>query len=115
MTYNKDSKIILTDCDGVVLWWEQAFHEWMQSRGHVKLYSNTYSLHEHYEGLSAEQAMRDIIEFNGSSWNQRDWNQRGGNCGGGYSSTCRNTRRRYSFISNGKIFARSTTTHDGWW
>jgi hypothetical protein len=68
MTHNKDSKIILTDCDGVVLWWEQAFHEWMQSRGHVKLYSNTYSLHEHYEGLSAEQAMRDIIEFNGSSW-----------------------------------------------
>ena len=68
MTYNKDQKIILTDCDGVLLGWEIAFHEWMKSRGHVRLNSNAYSLHDHYAGMSAEQAMRDVTEFNGSSW-----------------------------------------------
>jgi hypothetical protein len=68
MTYNKDDKLILTDVDGVLLWWEDAFHGWMQSRGHSKLPSDTYSLHEHYHGLSKEQAKRDVIEFNGSSW-----------------------------------------------
>ena len=26
-------KIILTDCDGVLLDWEKAFTEWMESKG----------------------------------------------------------------------------------
>ena len=28
------NKIILTDCDGVVLDWEFAFSNWMEHRGH---------------------------------------------------------------------------------
>ena len=30
-------KIILTDCDGVLLDWEDAFHQWMQTQGHNKV------------------------------------------------------------------------------
>ena len=29
----KTEKIILTDCDGVLLAWEGAFHDWMISKG----------------------------------------------------------------------------------
>jgi hypothetical protein len=61
-------KLIVTDCDGVVLGWEPQFHKWMAYRGYKRVYSDTYSLHEHYENLTADQAMDLIVEFNGSSW-----------------------------------------------
>jgi hypothetical protein len=61
-------KLIVTDCDGVVLGWEPQFHKWMAHRGYKRIYSDTYSLHEHYENLTADQALALIIEFNGSSW-----------------------------------------------
>lgn len=61
-------KLIVTDCDGCALGWEPQFHEWMAHRGYTRLYSDTYSLHEHYENLTADKAMELIVEFNGSSW-----------------------------------------------
>ena len=30
-------KIILTDCDGVVLDWEEGFSIWMEHHGHTKV------------------------------------------------------------------------------
>ena len=33
----KKSKIILTDCDGVVLDWEEGFPIWMEIHGHNKV------------------------------------------------------------------------------
>lgn len=61
-------KLILTDVDGVVLGWEPQFHNWMAHRGHKQVYSDTYSLHEHYENITPKMAMELVVEFNGSSW-----------------------------------------------
>ena len=38
------SKIILTDCDGVLLQWEKAFHEWMKLNGFEKKGEGHYDI-----------------------------------------------------------------------
>jgi len=38
------SKVILTDCDGVLLQWEQAFHEWMQLNGFEQIGKGHYDI-----------------------------------------------------------------------
>lgn len=43
-------KIILTDCDGVLMDWERAFGEWMISNGYMinKEYEESYDMAKKY-------------------------------------------------------------------
>ena len=61
------SKVILTDCDGVLLQWEQAFHEWMQLNGFEQIGKGHYDIDMMYhlpQGFS-----KTLIKiFNESAW-----------------------------------------------
>jgi len=58
---------ILTDCDGVLLDWENAFHEWMTQRGYNKVQYGTYDLAVAYN-LHKENKHDVVREFNASAW-----------------------------------------------
>lgn len=60
------NKIILTDCDGVCLDWEFAFHTWMGTNGHTLTNGNTYSVCNQYS-ITKEQADRLVAQFNSSA------------------------------------------------
>lgn len=62
-------KIILTDCDGAILDWELAFHNWMKERGFVAKTDGklSYYLHDHFENLDQFEAKRLIRVFNESA------------------------------------------------
>ena len=60
------NKIILTDCDGVCLDWEFAFHTWMETNGHNLADGNTYSVCNQYS-ITKEQADRLVAQFNSSA------------------------------------------------
>lgn len=60
-------KKILTDCDGVCLNWETAFHQWMIERGHNKVQHGTYDLSVAYD-LHQEKKHDVVKEFNNSAW-----------------------------------------------
>lgn len=64
-----NQKLILTDCDGVLLDWEYAFHVWMQERGYVlqeeaKL---TYYIHLMYHDLEHDESKQLVRTFNESA------------------------------------------------
>jgi FMN phosphatase YigB (HAD superfamily) len=59
------SKIILTDCDGVLLDWETAFHTWMEDKGYTAADKTLYKMNEAYDIEKAE-SKRLIREFNES-------------------------------------------------
>lgn len=59
-------KKILTDCDGVILDWENAFHDWMRERGYNRVKQNTYDLSVAYD-LHRENKHDVVSEFNNSS------------------------------------------------
>ena len=61
-------KIILTDCDGVVLDWEEGFSIWMEHHGHSKVegYQYVYSIGDRY-GLTKEQGNKLVKQFNESA------------------------------------------------
>ena len=63
------NKIILTDCDGVLLNWEGAFTDWMTSRGYVVDENNRreYNMGKRY-GISSEEKDRIVRAFNESAW-----------------------------------------------
>jgi len=62
-------KKILTDVDGVCLWWEPAFHHWMARREQHPLdRQDTYNVHEMYPSMSQQEAVRTMREFCNSSW-----------------------------------------------
>lgn len=62
-------KKILTDVDGVLLWWEPAFHKWMEVRAqHPLERQDTYNIHEMYPTLSQDEARYIMREFGNSSW-----------------------------------------------
>ena len=64
-----NEKIILTDCDGVLLDWEYAFHVWMQERGYV-LHGDaklTYYIHQMYNDLTDTKSKKLIRAFNESA------------------------------------------------
>lgn len=67
----QDKKLILVDCDGVILDWETHFHNYMQSQGHQKVYSkdqeNSYYKERDY-GLSQIEAEKMVYHFNTSAW-----------------------------------------------
>lgn len=62
-----DYKIILTDCDGVMLDWEGAFNEWMNSKGFTKQEQAVYDISTAY-GLERSEGKRLVREFNESAW-----------------------------------------------
>jgi hypothetical protein len=62
-----NEKIILTDCDGVLLDWEAAFHQWMAERDHtIKEYA-VYNIARAY-GIAKDEGKRLVKEFNESAW-----------------------------------------------
>ena len=64
----KKDKIILTDCDGVVLDWEEGFSIWMEHHGHSKVEGcqYVYSIGDRY-GLTKEQGNKLVKQFNESA------------------------------------------------
>jgi phosphoglycolate phosphatase-like HAD superfamily hydrolase len=60
-------KIILTDCDGVLLDWEKGFNEWMTSKGYTKVVEGIYDISKTY-GLEKEVGKRLVKEYNESAW-----------------------------------------------
>ena len=65
---NKD-RIILTDCDGVLLDWEWAFNIWMQERGYVQRPNakDYYKIHDQFEDLTQSDAKKFTKPFNESA------------------------------------------------
>ena len=61
-------KVILTDCDGVLLDWEEGFSVWMEHHGHelVEGYQYMYEINERY-GITKDQARKLIKTFNESA------------------------------------------------
>lgn len=61
-------KIILTDCDGVVLDWEEGFSVWMEHHGHKKVdgYQFVYNIGERY-GMPYEAGSKLVKQFNESA------------------------------------------------
>jgi len=62
-----NNKLILTDCDGVLLDWEGAFHDWMESQGFKRNGIATYDMHVAY-GQKKAHIKALIREFNNSAW-----------------------------------------------
>jgi len=64
----KKDKIILTDCDGVILDWEEGFSVWMEHHGHQKVegFQYVYSIGDRY-GLTKEQGNKLVKQFNESA------------------------------------------------
>jgi hypothetical protein len=60
------NKIILVDCDGVLLDWEYAFDIWMQQHGFTKLDSLKYNIGKRY-GIDEDQGRKLIKIFNESA------------------------------------------------
>lgn len=66
MDYSAD-KIILTDCDGVLMDWEAAFHDYMSEHGFDMVNPNIYKMHHAYD-IAKEESERMIRQFNESAW-----------------------------------------------
>lgn len=64
----KKDKIILTDCDGVILDWEEGFSVWMEHHGHKKVdgYQYLYNIGERY-GMPSEAGNKLVKQFNESA------------------------------------------------
>ena len=61
------NKIIATDCDGVLLKWEEAFDEWMALNDFKKHTSDHYAIHMNY-WMNKGQMEVLIKVFNESAW-----------------------------------------------
>ena len=61
-------KVIVTDCDGVLLNWEYAFDVWMNEKGHYKVEDSDleYNIGKRY-GISTEKGKEYIKFFNESA------------------------------------------------
>jgi len=66
MRFHKDDKVILTDCDGVLLNWEYSFHVWMSQKGYDRKSSIEYDLIHHYD-VDKPEIKKLIREFNESA------------------------------------------------
>jgi len=64
---NMTNKVILTDCDGVLLDWVTQFHDWMTSKGYVQEVSDIYDISTMY-GIEKQQGCALVREFNESAW-----------------------------------------------
>ena len=67
--YKNLPKVILADCDGVLLDWEWAFSVWMQERGYTLADNRkqSYYLHHHYNELEEKDAKKVVKLFNESA------------------------------------------------
>jgi len=63
----EDKKIILTDCDGVLLDWENSFHAWMKEHGYKRVVEGVYEMEVAY-GIEKKECKRLVKEFNESAW-----------------------------------------------
>jgi hypothetical protein len=63
----KTEKIILTDCDGVLLAWEGAFHDWMLSKGFTIKEEAIYDISKTF-GIPKTLGKKLVKEFNESAW-----------------------------------------------
>jgi hypothetical protein len=70
MKYNnlEGKKIILTDCDGVVMNWEYAFCCWLEQRGYTQIENGNweYDIGKRF-GITREEAIKHVITFNESA------------------------------------------------
>jgi beta-phosphoglucomutase-like phosphatase (HAD superfamily) len=68
MTAMRD-KLILTDCDGVLLDWEFGFSDWMRRKGYVQTghHLGKYDISERYELLTKASSKALVREFNNSA------------------------------------------------
>lgn len=62
----KSDKVILVDCDGVLLDWEYAFDYWMHRHGYVKVNKNIYDMAVAYD-MPKDEIKRLIRMFNESA------------------------------------------------
>jgi len=68
--YAQNDKVILTDCDGVLLDWEYAFDSWMFRHGYTLNFINSYNITERYN-ISKQEASKSVNMFNESAWIRR--------------------------------------------
>lgn len=61
------NKVILTDCDGVLLNWEASFTTWMAQKGYNKVDADEYDVAKSY-GLSKAESKPLVRQFNESAW-----------------------------------------------
>jgi FMN phosphatase YigB (HAD superfamily) len=61
-------KLILTDCDGVLLDWEKHFHRWMKAKGYKRATLDAVYHQEEQYGLSTSKAKKLVDEFMTSAW-----------------------------------------------
>ena len=59
-------KLILSDCDGVLLDWEFAFNVWMNDKGYELVSPNMYLISNRY-GIPSSAAVESIKSFNESA------------------------------------------------
>lgn len=60
-------KVILTDCDGVLVDWVYAFDCYLQSHGYEKVRDDVYDLEDCYVGITREKMKELIKHFNESA------------------------------------------------
>jgi len=62
--YIDNEKVILTDCDGVLLDWMYHFHRWMDKKGFKLVNPTSYKVHEQYnmQPLEAKYIIRHFNE-----------------------------------------------------
>ena len=58
----KNDKLILTDCDGVLLNWEYAFECWMEGHGHKVIDTSSYSIAKRYGLTDYKKYVRTFNE-----------------------------------------------------
>lgn len=61
------NKVILTDCDGVLLDWETQFKDWMQQQGYTLVDPTAYNMNVAYN-VPKEESKRLVKIFNESAW-----------------------------------------------
>lgn len=61
------NKVIMVDCDGVLLDWEYAFDQWMKRHGYMIMENGHYLMDRKY-GIEYKEAKRLIRMFNESAW-----------------------------------------------
>lgn len=61
-----NEKLILVDCDGVLLDWQYSFYKWMAARGHYPILDNEYDMGKTFD-MSYDEAKKMCEYFNCSA------------------------------------------------